>query len=146
MTTDSQQIRKHTDRKLLTSLRLLVLISLIIMGFVAYDIFRDDANILLVVTGLAVGVLVGIAASRMYKLSWDTQGRTIIKRIDLYGLFVLLLFIAFELFRNEILSLFIAGSSSIPAVSLAVLAGALFGRTAGNARTILKMIRNDKAA
>jgi len=71
-----KSLRPHRhliDSKLVTQLRLFSIIALAMLGVILFDVARNEISILLAVSGLLIGVAVGIVVSRMRRLSWDEQ-------------------------------------------------------------------------
>ncbi|MBW4061050.1 hypothetical protein HJC99_00550 [Candidatus Saccharibacteria bacterium] len=136
-------ITKHLNPKLRRSLRLLLAISVVLIGFVIYDIIRDHASIWQVGLGLLAGMGVGLISARIYKISWNDESQHAASNIDIYGVIVLVLYVAFDLSRNHIVHLF-TSSQSVPAITLALLAGAMYGRVFGTGRKIMQVLREQQ--
>lgn len=129
--------------KLRRSLRIYFVVSIIVLTLVIYDMFRDHANPFLVLVGLVVGILVGKMFTRIYKISWDEKGSNVIQHMDIFGIVLIILYIAFDLSREHLVEIFIH-DGSIASVSLALLAGALYGRVLGSITVIRRVIRDEK--
>jgi hypothetical protein len=134
---------KYIHPKLRRSLRLYVIISLIVLGFVVASTVRAKANGFIVLLGLIVGILVGVVFSRIYKISWDETAEKAINKTDIYGGILLILYIAFDLLREHAVKLFTHGPA-VGATSLALLAGALFGRVLGTGSSIVRVVKAEK--
>lgn len=135
--------KKYIHPKLLRSLRIYFIVSLIVLILVIYDMFRDHANPLLVLLGLIVGIVVGKMFTRIYKISWDDTGGNVIQNMDIYGIILIILYIAFDLSREHLVEIFIH-DGSVASVSLALLAGAFYGRVLGSIKVIRRVIRDEK--
>lgn len=135
--------RKHINPKLRRNLRLFLLISVVLVIVVIVESIRFHAVIWQVVLGLLVGIILGSLFARMYKISWDKDAQHVTSRIDLYGVGVLLLYVVFELFRDTIVHVF-THSESVPAISLALLAGTMYGRVIGSGRVIMKILKEQE--
>jgi amino acid permease len=136
--------RQHVNPKLQRSLRIFMLVFVVLLGFVVFEAVRDRASFIEVIMGLIIGMLVGLASGRMYKISWDEQARHVTNSFDVYGVIVLVLYILFSIFRSHLAALF-ANSDSVGAVSLAILAGGMYGRVIANARSIARLLREQYA-
>lgn len=134
--------RKHLHPKLRRSLRIYLVISVLVFILVCVDAFQDHANPLFVLLGLIVGISIGALFTRIYKISWDNKGGNVIQRMDIFGGVLIILYIAFDLSREHLVELFIHGGS-VASVSLALLAGALFGRVLGSGRVIGKILHDE---
>jgi hypothetical protein len=66
----------------------------------------------------------------MQKLSWDHITGKIISRMDTLGIFLLIIYIPFEIFREKIVGLFVHGPI-VFVVSFALLSGIMYGRVLG---------------
>jgi|GEM_PF-1485916 len=134
---------KHINPKLRRSLRIYVIISVVVLVLVVVTGIRSHANGLVVLGGLLAGIIVGVLFNRIYKISWDTDADHAIYKMDVYGIVLLVAYIAFDLSRHRIVELFISGNS-VGATSLALLSGALYGRVLGTGRRIIKIFREEK--
>ncbi len=134
---------KHINPKLRRSLRLYLAISAVVLIFVVVGAVRSHANGLIVSCGLLAGIVIGILFSRIYKISWDKDADHAINKTDLYGAALLILYIVFDLTREHLVTLFIHGNA-VGATSLALLAGAFYGRVLGTGRSIIKVFREEK--
>lgn len=118
---------KHVNPKLRRSLRIYLALSIIILILVVVNTIRSNTNPLLVLLGLFAGALIGIAFNRIYKISWDKQADHAVYKMDVFGIVLLVAYIAFDLSRGNLVEIFIHGSSVGP-TSLALLSGAFYGR------------------
>lgn len=139
MSSKRQVVREHIDRKLLIRLRIYSLIFLAMLGVVVWDVARTNIGILLALLGLIVGMLLGSLASRMYRLSWDETSSKVIARIDWLGFVILVLYIAFAVFRNRLFGYWLQGAA-LGAFSFSVIAGLMLGRVAGTVRGIRRVL------
>lgn len=135
--------KQYVHPKLRRSLRIYFIVSLIVLILVIYDMFRDHANPFLVLLGLIVGIVVGKAFTRIYKITWDDEGGNVIQRMDILGIVLIIFYIAFDLSREHLVEIFIHGGS-VASVSLALLSGALYGRVLGSVGVIRRVIRDEK--
>jgi len=135
--------KKYVHLKLRRSLRIYFVVSLIVLILVIYDMLRDHANPLLVLLGLVVGIIVGKMFTRIYKISWDDTGGNVIQKMDIYGIVLIVFYVAFDLSREHLVEIFIHGGS-VASVSLALLAGAFYGRVLGSIKAIRRVIQEEK--
>jgi predicted neutral ceramidase superfamily lipid hydrolase len=134
---------KNIHPKLRRSLRLYLIIAVIVFIFVLVSAFRAHASGFVVALGFAAGIAAGIVFSRIYKISWDKDAAKAINKTDLYGGVLLILYIAFDLSRDHLVKIFTQGPA-VGATSLALLAGALFGRVLGTGWVIIDVVRSEK--
>jgi len=128
-----KSLRPHRhliDSKLVTQLRLFSIIALAMLGVILFDVARNEISILLAVSGLLIGVAVGIVVSRMRRLSWDEQARKVIAQIDWIGAGILVLYIVFTLTRNWLFGHWVQGAM-LGVFTLAITAGSMLGRVFG---------------
>jgi hypothetical protein len=140
---NSQLLKKHINPKLRRNLRLYLIIGAAVFIYVIINAIKSDANPVAVALGLIAGVVIGMILSRVYKISWDKDANNVIHRMDLFGIILLLVFVAFDLNRGHIVQLFVQGDS-VGTISLALLAGAFYGRVFGAGRGIMKVLREQK--
>jgi hypothetical protein len=138
-----QFAENHIHPKLRRSLRLYLLISAIVLVLVIISMFNARANPLIVGCGLLVGVIVGIVFNRIYKISWDQDAARAVSKTDIYGVGLLVMYVIFDLSRGDLVKLFTHGPA-VGATSLALLAGALFGRVLGTGKVIIRVFKEEK--
>ncbi|MDB5225490.1 MAG: hypothetical protein JWL87_442 [Candidatus Adlerbacteria bacterium] len=127
-------------RALITRLVMFAVISLILLGFVGFQIAQGTADWRLVLPLALVGFGLGVTVfARMGKAVWDEETEMVIAtKMDRWGFLVLALYIAFEVgLRTELPRLFPAVASTLPLL-LAAIFGTIFGRFVGMLREILR--------
>ena len=142
----SQQLRNHghhIDRRLRFRLRLYFFIALILLIILLFNIFRGALSIEFGTLGFIIGIGVGIITSRMFHTSWDKDAKKVISRFDLYGVIILVLYIAFEVFRSTIVTYF-THDIQVSTTGFAVLAGVMFGRVIGTRGRIIEVLKEQK--
>jgi Kef-type K+ transport system membrane component KefB len=120
-------------------MRIYSLIFLAMLGVVVWDVAWADIGALLALLGLIVGTLLGSLASRMYRLSWDEASNKVIARIDRLGFVILVFYIAFEVFRNQLFGHWLQGAT-LGAFSFSVLAGLMLGQASGTRHGIRRVL------
>lgn len=118
---------QHIDPKLIKRLRMFVLIALIMLGIVCYQIAMYAAPVLLVIWCVIVGVLIGLVAGRMHKISRDEEWAKIIAKMDRTGVIILVAYICLAIGRKYFLSQWVHGHALL-ATTLAVAVGNMIGR------------------
>jgi uncharacterized membrane-anchored protein len=138
-------ISKHIHPKLKRSLRLYLILSLVLLIFVIISAIRSDANPLVILAALLIGIVIGILFGRIYKISWDKDAEKVIKRMDIFGIVLLVLFVTLRLFivKDHVIGIFVT-AGSVGATSLALLAGTLYGRVFSIGRFILQVFREQE--
>jgi hypothetical protein len=133
-------IRQYLDLRLVVRVRILTIISIIILAVISFEVLRGTFNIPMTISGILTGLVVGIIASRMFRLSWDEETNKVISRMDWIGVAVLVFYISFMLARTLLLGYFVQGSLFL-AIILSVTAGTLIGRVMGTRRGIHKVLK-----
>lgn len=129
------------DRSIRLRVRIYALIFLVTSLIVlARTVLLGWDAVVPVVACLAVGLLVGVVASRMYAMSWDEGSGTVVGRIDVIGAVVLFGYILVSVFRSQLVGTWLP--STVAAVAgLAVLAGIMAGQAVGTGGGVLRILR-----
>lgn len=61
--------RHHIDKKLRFRIRLYLIISVMLMTVVFYEILTGKVSITLAISGVCIGLIIGLIAARMFRLS-----------------------------------------------------------------------------
>ncbi len=141
-----KSLRNHShliDRRLRFRLRIYFLISLLFLGIFLFNVVRGALRLDLGLIALFVGIILGIAFSRMFHTRWDKNVGKVIGRLDLYGIGILGIYIFFEIMRDKIVAYF-THDIQVGTVSFAVLAGIMFGRFIGTRGKIIKILLEEK--
>ena len=125
-----KKLTQHIDKKILMRARIFGIISVVFVCILAFDLFKETISFAALFIAVAVGIAVGIVASRMYHLSWDHDGKKVVGRLDSLGIVVLVLYIAFAIFRQRIVGIFIHGPM-LGTVTVAVMGGLFVGQILG---------------
>lgn len=133
----------HIDNRLRFRFRLYFLIATILIGILVYNIIRGTLRPDFGFIGLAMGMVIGIIASRMYHISWSHDAKKIVSKLDIYGIGILVFYIAFEIFREKIVGYF-THDFQVGTVGFAVLAGIMFGRVLGTRGKIIEILKEQK--
>lgn len=103
------------------------------------DLARGLISFPLTAAGLAVGLVVGVIVSRMYRLRYDEDARRVMGQIDGVGVAILLAYIVFVFTRNQLFAGWTEGAN-VAAFSLSVTAGTMLGRLVGTAQGIRRVL------
>jgi hypothetical protein len=128
--TQSTDNRDKVHKKLRTRVMIYAVVSLVVLIISTYHIVQDHGSALYSFIGLVAGTVLGVIVSRMNKISWDKNAMQVISSFDALGIVILVLYVAFEIYRERIVSQFVDVNSAV-AVSFAVLAGLMLGRVLG---------------
>lgn len=138
-----QHLAKHIDKRLRFRFRLYFLISIVMLGFVFYDIATAKIIIEFALLGIIAGIIVGVISSRMFHITWSHDANKVVSQLDKFGIIILILYILFELERSNIVGIFIQGPQ-IGSVSFSVLTGVMIGRVIGTRGKILQVLKEQK--
>lgn len=130
---------KHLDKKLRFRLRIYFAVSIILLGVVVFEILTGRVSLYLAPIGLVIGVAVGVAAARMFLLSWDKDAKRVISRLDALGIIILVLYILSAIFRGKIIGDFVP-RYYVSGTGLAIVAGIMIGRVFGTGHKIVKIL------
>ena len=78
-----------------------------------------------------IGLVLGVVASRVYRLRWNDGAARVVGRIDALGVVVLASYLLVVVLRGKVIALWLAG-----AAGFAVLAGLMVGQVVGTAGSI----------
>ena len=141
---DTKVTRSHLDQHIPNSLRnrvrIYLVLAVIIMGAIIYRLFVDQEDIWYALLAFVIGTVVGIVVSRMYKIWWDTDAQKVASRLDIYGILLLVTYIAFELLGENYIRMIFAGPMILTMI-LALSGGAVLGRGIGIGRTMIRVLR-----
>lgn len=125
-----KELGDKVHKRLKKRIVLFLAISVVMTGISIFHIIREGASILYTLTGLVIGLIIGLIAARIFKISWDKKAGQVISKFDTVGIILLVLYIVFEIFRTKIVGYFV-NRHSVFAVSFAILAGIMYGRFLG---------------
>lgn len=139
MASEKSHYKKMVDKKLRIRQRIFLLIIGILLFINIHNVFVDKITLLLGVSGFLMALILGIAMSRIFKISWNEEKNQVIGRLDLAGIVLLILYISVEVGRNWIFKHWLTGSA-LNAFGLIILTGLLTGRYLGTQFLINKRI------
>ena len=139
MAVDRSEARKHVAKRLLVQLRIFGIIFLVMLGVLFYDVVQGKVSLPLAAGGLALGLLVGVVLSRMYRLAYDEQEQQVAGRIDWVGGVILLLYVAFAFSRNLLFGQLV-DAAQLAGFGLGISAGTMLGRLVGTSRGIRRVL------
>jgi hypothetical protein len=130
----------HLDKKLKFRLRLYVLISIVMLLIILYDIFTISLPLELAGIGILLGVFIGIVSARMQHLSWDHGAKKIVSSLDLIGIIISVIYMAFVFLRSKLIGIFLVGPV-VGAVGFSITAGVMIGRIVGTRNAIIEILK-----
>lgn len=132
--------KKHLDKKLLFRLRMYFIISIVLLGIVLFEVLSGRVSFLLAMIGFIIGITIGVAAARMFLLSWHHDAKKVISQLDIIGGIILALYIVFAIFRSKIIGEFVP-ASYVTGMSLSVAGGIMIGRVFGTGQKIVSILK-----
>lgn len=134
---------RHLDKRLKFRLRIYFIISIVMIGVVAFEVLTGKVNPSFALVGILLGVVIGVVAARIFLISWHKDAKKVISRLDVIGGAILVLYIVFAVFRGKIIGNFVQGNQ-VTGVSLAVVAGMMIGRVFGTGHQIVTILKEQK--
>ncbi len=128
--------------KLKIRLIIYFLLAVAIIGIVIFHIISDNVSFVYPLIALVVGTGLGTFVSRIFKITWDHGAGQVISEFDIIGVLILIGYVFFELYREEIVEYFIHGPQVI-ATSFALLAGIMIGRILGIRTKIVNLLNEN---
>lgn len=135
-----KHIHPYIEKKLLIRLYIFLGISIILVIYIAREIFLGNIFWLLAAAGICFGGVVGIVLGRFMGVKWHDEREKVISKLDVAGTIAIILFISLDLSREWIFGHWIEGVS-LSIFTLCVLAGALFGRFLGMRYKVMHILK-----
>jgi hypothetical protein len=110
------------------------------LGIVLYEIFIKILPLGFAIVGIFIGLFIGIVTARMRHLSWDKDAKKIVSRLDVVGIIILVLYIAFVIIRSRLIGYFVA-VPMVGAVGFAITGGVMIGRVIGTRNAIIEILK-----
>ncbi|MCD6063133.1 MAG: hypothetical protein K0R82_1044 [Flavipsychrobacter sp.] len=132
--------RHYVHKKLKRKLYIYLAIFFAMLIVSLYDILMGYINALQAAGGWAIGMLLGYASGRMSKILWHEEEELVIAKRDTTGVIILVIYLAFSLSRNWILSHWITGNM-LTALVFCMITGSRFGRIISVRKKIKRVLR-----
>lgn len=134
--------KQHIDKKLIFRLRMFLLILTAMCGIVIYDVVTEAIGWLLVLTGIAVGVVLGYAVGYLSEVRWHEETSKVIGRMDKIGGVALVLYMLFSISRRWIFGHWIHGPA-LTAFSFSIVLGVMLGRFLSTRIKIVRILKDE---
>ena len=138
-TKEEQPKRRHVEDRLIRRLRIYLIVSLVIFAAIVFEVLEGRFGLALALTGVFIGLAVGIIVSRTRHLSWDEETNTVIGRIDWIGAILLVCYLVFVFTKSYFAGLYVQGAALF-AVILGIIAGTMLGRVLATRHGINKLL------
>ena len=119
--------RKHLDKKLFLRVVIFIIIFIVMVGLIIFNVFENKIGILLASFGFLLGYTIGTLTGRVFKIRWNKKDKKVIARIDVLGFFILIPYLIFTFYRDQILENWLHGVL-LTAFTFSLLAGIMLGR------------------
>ncbi len=136
----AKQIRPHLHKYLRLRLGIYLTIAIAVGAFVVYNSFRNSIPGIFAAAGVAIGLGIGFLASRIHKIRWSEKADKAIARVDVFGFFILVLYLLFEVYRERIVGHFLK-EADVTVTSFSILAGVMYGRVLGIRGNVLRVLK-----
>jgi hypothetical protein len=140
---EKKTARQHIDTRLRFRLRVYFVIAVVLLFIMFENIAKGIFSLHTELGGLLLGGVIGVLVARMYKISWQEDMQKIVSQLDVVGGIILVFYIGFEIFREEILLHFLS-SATVAALTLPIIAGIMLGRLFGTGRKIIRILREER--
>lgn len=130
---------KHADRGLRARLIIFLVIALAIFVIVVRDVAAGDLSWALAVIGIVIGLGIGYLLGRILTVRWHETKQRAVMEMDVAGFIAIILYVALRLAENWLFGHWLTGAA-LSTLSLAFLAGVLFGRFLGLNVSVRKVI------
>jgi hypothetical protein len=122
--------KEFVDKKLIFRLRMFAVIFTVMIGIILYDIITDTIGILLAISGITIGLLIGYVRGHLANIKWHPERNKVITQIDTIGIITLILYLSFSLSKKWIFGHWIHGPA-LTAFSFSTVSGIMAGRFFG---------------
>lgn len=130
--------KQFLDKHLYSRLRVLIFISIALVIATLYEVTVAGFSILIALSCLIFGFLVGIIVSRMYHLSWDDDKDQVISNMDWIGAIIFISYLIFIFGRSIIVGYWVQGTEYF-GIIISITAGVMIGRISGTKHSIIKI-------
>jgi hypothetical protein len=138
-----KEVRKFVHRKLIFRLRRLAVFFIVVIGIIIYELATYDVSTIIPVIGFLSGQVIGLMKNhRMHQISWDAEASKVVTKMDRLGIFILVTYLLFAIFRTWIFSHWLQGYA-LTVFSVSVAAGGILGRLFSTRKKIREILREE---
>src|SRR3954471_21379371 len=123
----NKHARQFVERKLVIRLRIFFSILVLLLGVIVYEINNDYISADKTLFAFSCGILMGVVFNRRKKIFWEEETSRVIARMDRIGIVLLIIYIAYVVFRHAWLAHLFYGHQ-LTAFSFTLTAGTITGR------------------
>lgn len=136
----SQIARKHVHNRILFQFVVFIALTVILSTVVTIDMLREQMNALWVIGSLIAGVLIGIAAGRIFAIKWHEDTQKVILSLDKLGFLLIVAYAAFRYASDQYLAHILHGQE-LTIITFTLLAGIMIGRFVGMGNSVIKVLK-----
>ncbi len=138
-------IHPHIGKRLFYQLYIFLFISIALAIYIIKEVIVGDMSSLLAISGVCIGMFVGIIRGRLSGVVWHDEKEKVIAKLDTVGFIVLILFIIIDLNRKWIFGHWIHGVE-LSFFTVSVFAGLLAGRFLGMKSNVMHVLKEQDIA
>jgi hypothetical protein len=139
----NKHARQFVERKLIIRLRIFLALLVMLLGVIVYEISNDYMSPDKTLFAFSCGILMGVVFNRRKKIFWEEETSRVIARMDRIGIVLLIIYIAYVIFRHEWLAHLFYGHQ-LTALSFTLTAGTMTGRVLSMRTQIRQVLKSQK--
>jgi len=139
----NKHARQFVERKLIIRLRIFFALFILLLGVIVYEISSNYIPVSKAMLAFFSGILIGVVFTRRKRFFWEEETSRVIARMDRIGIVLLLVYIAYLIFRHIWLAHLFYGHQ-LTAFSFALTAGTMTGRVLTMRTQIRQILKNQK--
>lgn len=101
--------KTFTSERLQKHIIVFGIIAWILILIVIYAILTREIRLSYALTAFILGIIVGMLFGRIYRIYWHPDDEQVVSRVDFFGALLICLYILMEIFRDDILALWVYG-------------------------------------
>src|SRR6476661_5885871 len=96
----NKHARQFVERKLIIRLRIFFALFILLLGVIVYEIISNYIPVSKAMLAFFSGILIGVVFTRRKRFFWEEETSRVIARMDRIGIVLLLVYIAYLIFRH----------------------------------------------
>jgi hypothetical protein len=139
----NKHARQFVERKLVIRLRIFFVVLILLVGVIIYEMSNDYIANSRATLAFFSGILIGVVFTRRKKIFWEEETSRVIARMDRIGIVLLIIYIAYVVFRHAWLAHLFYGHQ-LTAFSFTLTAGTMTGRVLSMRTQIRQVLKSQK--
>lgn len=136
----TQIARKHVHNRILFQFVVFIALTAVLASVVTIDMLHEQMNALWVIGSLIAGVLMGVAAGRIFAIKWHEDTQKVILSLDKLSFLLILAYAAFRYVSEQFLGHILHGQE-LTIITFTLLAGIMIGRFVGMGNSVVKILK-----